>query len=120
MLVNDHSVQAEVAAKLAAQYRLVVSPTVMLETEWVLRSRYGLPRAKIVELFEGITEFDGFIVTEREQMCRAIHGFGGGMDFADALHVCLMVESDSFVTFDKDLVRLAKQHFSHLVVELAQ
>lgn len=120
LLVDDHSEQSEIAAKLAAQFRLVVLPTVMLETEWVLRSRFGFHRGRIVELFLRTIAFDGFIIIEREQMIRAIDGFSNGMDFADALHVAGSAIADGFVTYDRDLVKYAKRHMREISVELAQ
>lgn len=48
-----------------------------------------------------------------------IRGFGNGMDFVDALHICLVAEGDVFVTFDRDLARPAKRQFSRLSIELA-
>lgn len=119
LLVDDHSEQVTIASRLAAQFRLVVLPTVLPETEWVLRSRFGLPRQSIVELFERIIDFDGFIVVEKERVGRAVHGFAGGMDFADGLHHSLMAEGDIFVTFDRQLVALAKRHIGFASVELA-
>jgi predicted nucleic-acid-binding protein len=53
-LVRDDEVQFEKARKLikrevAAGRRVFVSQLVLLETEWVLRSRYSLPKNLIIE-----------------------------------------------------------------------
>jgi hypothetical protein len=34
---------------------------------------------------------------------------GGGMDFADAIHLVRVADLDGFVTFDRRLVRIAKK-----------
>jgi predicted nucleic-acid-binding protein len=53
-LVRDDEVQFERAQKLiklevAAGCRVFISLLVLLETEWVLRSRYSLPKSLIIE-----------------------------------------------------------------------
>jgi len=58
-LVRDDEVQFEKARKLikrevAAGRRVFVSQLVLLETEWVLRSRYSLPKNLIIEAISGL------------------------------------------------------------------
>lgn len=58
-LVRDDEVQFEKARKLikrevAAGHRVFVSQLVLLEAEWVLRSRYGLPKSLIIEAISGL------------------------------------------------------------------
>ena len=58
-LVRDDEAQFEKARKLikreVAEGRCVfVSQLVLLETEWVLRSRYGLPKNLIIESISGL------------------------------------------------------------------
>lgn len=58
-LVRDDEAQFEKARKLikrevAAGRPVFVSHLVILETEWVLRSRYGLPKGLIVEAIAGL------------------------------------------------------------------
>ena len=58
-LVRDDEVQFEKARKLikrevAAGRRVFVSQLVLLETEWVLRSRYNLPKSLIIEAISGL------------------------------------------------------------------
>ena len=38
-------------------------------------------------------------------LLRALNGFEGGADFADALHVALSAQAESFVTFDQSLIK---------------
>jgi predicted nucleic acid-binding protein len=42
-------------------------------------------------------------------LLRALNGFEGGADFADALHVALSAQAESFVTFDQSLIKRAKR-----------
>ena len=58
-LVRDDEAQFEKARKLikrevAAGRRVFVSQLVLLETEWVLRSRYSLPKNLIIEAISGL------------------------------------------------------------------
>lgn len=60
-LVRDDEAQFEKARRLikrevAAGSRVFVSQLVLLETEWVLRSRYGLPKSSIVETISGLLD----------------------------------------------------------------
>jgi predicted nucleic-acid-binding protein len=60
-LVRDDEAQFEKAQRLirreiAAGRRVFVSLLVLLETEWVLRSRYGLPKNLIIEAISGLLD----------------------------------------------------------------
>jgi predicted nucleic-acid-binding protein len=60
-LVRDDEAQFEKARKLikrevAAGRSVLVNQLVLLETEWVLRSRYGLPKNAIVEAISGLLD----------------------------------------------------------------
>jgi predicted nucleic-acid-binding protein len=60
-LVRDDEAQFEKARKLikrevAAGRRVFVSQLVLLETEWVLRSRYGLSKLEIMTAFSGLLD----------------------------------------------------------------
>src|SRR5476649_2745976 len=60
-LVRDDEAQFEKARKLikrevAAGRRVFISQLVLLETEWVLRSRYGLPKNQIIEAVSGLLD----------------------------------------------------------------
>ena len=60
-LVRDHSAQFERARRLirrevAAGDDVFVSLLVLLETEWVLRSRYQLPKAEIIAIVSGLLD----------------------------------------------------------------
>jgi len=60
-LIRDDEVQFEKARKLikrevAAGHSVFVSQLVLLETEWVLRSRYNLPKSQIIEAISGLLD----------------------------------------------------------------
>jgi predicted nucleic-acid-binding protein len=119
LLVKDDSEQWARVARLATDFSLIVLPTVILETEWVLRSRFRFDRDLIVGLFRRLANTQGIVLVDHEEVLKAIEAFSTGMDFADAMHVYLMNEGETFVTFDRDLVRLANKHLNSVSVELA-
>ena len=60
-LVRDDEAQFERTRKLikrevAAGHRVFVSQLVLLETEWVLRSRYDLPKVEIIAAISGLLD----------------------------------------------------------------
>jgi predicted nucleic-acid-binding protein len=60
-LVRDDETQFEKARRLikrevAAGRRVFVNQLVVLETEWVLRSRYGLSKGQIIEAISGLLD----------------------------------------------------------------
>ncbi len=60
-LVRDDESQFEKARRLirrqiVAGRRVFVSQLVLLETEWVLRSRYGLQKSEIIEVVSGLLD----------------------------------------------------------------
>lgn len=119
IFLKDGSKQWQVAAQLLQSNRVVVIPTVLLETEWVLRSIAKYSRIRVLELFRSMMASHDFMIIDREDIERALACFEAGMDFADAMHLCLSDEATTFVTFDRDLVRRAKKLRSDARVELA-
>ena len=60
-LVRDDKAQFEKARKLikrevAAGRRVFVNQLVLMETEWVLRSRYAVPKNQIIEAISGLLD----------------------------------------------------------------
>jgi predicted nucleic-acid-binding protein len=58
-LVRDDEIQFEKARKLikrevTAGRRVFINQLVLLETEWVLRSRYAVPKNQLIEIFSGL------------------------------------------------------------------
>lgn len=120
LLVRDDVEQWEIASRLFRQHGFVLLTTVVLETEWVLRSRYRMGATQVCTLFEDMMRLQEveFQEPERVRLALAAHRFG--MDFADALHAVATPGGHTFLTFDETLVRQARQHFDHVAIELAQ
>lgn len=106
-VVDDDREQADRAQAVlgAGPVRLLL--TVLLELEWVLRSTYRLPRARVLAILRGVTALPKVEVEDADRVAKALDWFEAGLDFADALHLAAAGEGESFVTFDQSLIRRA-------------
>ncbi|KAF0099902.1 MAG: PilT [bacterium] len=90
-LVRDDEVQFDKARKLikrevAAGRRVFVSQLVLLEAEWVLRSRYGLPKQQIVEVVSGLLDATDVQLEDEAAIEEALFTWKDATaDFADCL-----------------------------------
>jgi predicted nucleic-acid-binding protein len=119
LLVADDPEQSARARSMFERGDVLILKSVLLESEWVLRSRYGLAREHIATFFQNLAETDG-IAMEHEDACRAaVSAYAGGMGFADALHAATSATmSVEFHTFDAGLVGKAERLLG-LTVQLA-
>jgi predicted nucleic-acid-binding protein len=110
LLVADDPVQTARARLMFERGDVLILKTVLLEAEWVLRSRYGLEREHIAAFFQNLAETDG-IAMEHEDACRAaLVAYAGGMGFADALHAATAATmSVDFHTVDAGLAGNAEK-----------
>jgi predicted nucleic-acid-binding protein len=107
VLTLDDLDQAPRARALLEDGPALVPNSVVLETEWVLRSIYRFERLAI---FDGITRLLGLPGVELEDprgVARALEWYRDGLDFADALHLGSSGSAEAFATFDGALRRKA-------------
>lgn len=107
LFANDDPSQSAQAAQLFAAEDVFVPKTVMLETEWVLRFSYNLPRTTIAAALGKLMSASSVTVEGVEAVHAAVDAYAAGMDFADALHLCSSGSAEKFLTFDKKLSRAA-------------
>ncbi len=100
LAVNDSPSQVAAAKAVIGRSRLWIGVSVLLETEWVLRSRYGYEKAQITALFAALLESAQFHLEDSERVREAIALCDDGADFADALHLCRAPEGAILLTFD--------------------
>jgi predicted nucleic acid-binding protein len=115
---RDPGYPAAVAA--FAGETIVVTSTVLLETEWVLRSAFGLPKADIAEKLARLVSLPNVELEPDDKLKRALGWAGQGMDAADALHLAFTPDGCRFVTFDRALARAARSLSDAPRVELLQ
>lgn len=106
-LVGDNPQQSNKARAIFKANRVWVSTTVLLEVEWVLRSAYKLPKADVIASLTDLVGIANVTLQEPERVATALDWAVKGMDFADALHLAAIQSSDSFMTFDQQLVTKA-------------
>lgn len=84
----------------------LVFPTVVLETEWVLRSVYGYSPAQFCAFIEYLDAGGRVVFQTADQVRSALRHHLQGLDFADALHLAQAGEA-GLMTFDRALRRKA-------------
>lgn len=90
-LVRDDEAQFEKARKLikrevAAGNRVFISQLVLLETEWVLRSLYSLPKGQIIEALSGLLDATDVRFEDEPAIEEALFSWKeASADFADCL-----------------------------------
>lgn len=90
-LVQDDAAQFEKARKLikrevAAGRRVFVNQLVLMETEWVLRSRYAVPKNLIIEAISGLMDASDVQFEDEPVIEEAIFIWKeSAADFADCL-----------------------------------
>ena len=91
--VNDDQYQADIAEQLINNNDVFISRTVLLESEWVLRSVYKTSRSDIAAFFENVLITENITVENSTEVRQALEWYKLGADFADALHLCICGES---------------------------
>jgi predicted nucleic-acid-binding protein len=104
-LTQDEPGQAARARALIEAGSVFIPKTVMLETEWVLRSAYQIEPPAIAASFVRLLGLATVVVEDRWAIIRALAWYGQGLDFADALHLACAQQADAFATFDRRLQR---------------
>ena len=107
-LVADDPAQVEVVQRLMATNTVFISRTVLLETEWVLRSRYKKTRVQLQAFLTALIDTDNLIVEAADAVSHAIEWYIQGADFADAMHLSAC-DSAVMHTFDRDFCKDARQ-----------
>ena len=106
-LVRDDAAQSAAAEAVLANEPVFIPVTVMLELEWVLRSRYGFDPNKLSQAFTLLCALPNVTVGEAAAVRQAAARLAKGWDFADALHHALSEGCVDFLSFDDHLVKRA-------------
>jgi predicted nucleic-acid-binding protein len=106
-LVQDDPAQGRRAQACLGAQPVYIPVTVILELEWVLRSRYGHSPKVIAGVMEKLAILENAVVGEQAAVVAAARKLRQGWDFADALHHALCAGCDDFATFDTTLSRRA-------------
>ncbi len=113
-IMDDDPRQARRVQRLFEEVReqrspLFVPSTVVLELEWVLRSRYKLDKAIVVNAFNALLETQELEFQDEPALERAMSLYRqSSADFADCMHAgqCGSAGRAPMITFDDTAARL--------------
>ena len=89
---------------------LMVSKSVVLELEWVMRGYYSFDPAEVASVMRHLLEQPHITVEDRDAVEQALSNGEAGIDFVDALHHASYKSCDSVATFDdRKFARRAKK-----------
>ena len=89
---------------------LLVSKSVVLELEWVMRGYYGFSSAEVAVALRHLLAQPHIAVEDRDSVEQALSNMEAGIDFADALHHASYRACTAVATFDdRKFARRAKR-----------
>ena len=107
-LTGDDPAQASRAKAVIDAGDVFVGTTVLLETEWVLRSVYGFAREDVARALGALAGLPGVSVESPVLLGEALQRTVSGMDFADALHLGAAERCEAMLTFDSRFIEAAR------------
>ena len=107
LLTQDDRRQAVHANTLFATGQVWIAKTVLLETNWVLRSLYGFGDNAVQGGFTMLLGLPNVRMEDEAGVAEALSLVSQGIEFADALHLVSRPRGARFVSFDRDLIRRA-------------
>ncbi|MGH9784636.1 MAG: type II toxin-antitoxin system VapC family toxin [Terriglobia bacterium] len=108
VFTRDDPGEAARAIRLLRSSPVWVAKTVLLETEWVLRTVYEFSPDRVLAALRGLAGLEQVELEEPLQVARALAGYEAGLDFADALHLA-SAEDRRFASFDQKLAKRARR-----------
>ncbi len=108
LLTGDNAAQFKASQALFNSEDIFIPDTVILETEWVLRAAYDLKPAAVCGAFRKVFGLPNVTLANGQIVAKAINWHEAGIDFADAFHLALSQNQESFKTFDADFIKRAK------------
>ena len=89
---------------------LMVSKSVILELEWVMRGYYSFDQAQVASVMRHLLDQAHITVEGRDAIEQAIFNCEAGIEFADALHHASYRSCETVATFDdRKFARRAKK-----------
>ena len=106
-LTGDDPAQAARASAVIDAGDVFVGTTVLLESEWVLRSVYGFSGSEVAVALRALAGLPNVSVESPAMLAEALDRAENGMDFADALHLGGAARCEAMLTFDRRFIELA-------------
>lgn len=108
-LLGDDPLQKPIAERVIAD-GAYVSLTVLLETHWLLHSRYRLAAHQIIEAIGVLRENANIQIEADEWLDWMLDRLGYGADFADLVHLVASQNQSAFATFDQAMAKQAGEN----------
>ena len=113
----DDAADVEARRQRAAARRLIesgqplmVSKSVVLELEWVMRGYYGFSQPEVAAVLGHLLGMPHITIEDRDCVLQALSNCAAGIDFADGLHHASYRTCQSVATFDdRKFARRAKK-----------
>ena len=105
-LVGDDPEQERVADAVMTS-EVVVTITVLLETAWLLASRFGRSRTEVADALSQVIAMSNVTMADETRILWALERMRRGADLADMLHLVESRDAGRFATFDRSLRRRA-------------
>jgi predicted nucleic-acid-binding protein len=106
-LVGDDAVQTAKSRRLIDNNDTFVCTTVLLETEWVLRSAYGFSARECIKALSNFAGLPRVTVENASAAATALEWAAKGLDFADGLHLAQSAGCEEFISFDQTFAKAA-------------
>lgn len=107
-LTGDDPDQSAKARAVVDGGAVFACTTVLLESEWVLRSVYGFAPEEVAAALRAFAGLPGVAVENPGLLAEALDRAEAGMDFADALHLGAAARCDAMLTFDRRFIEQAQ------------
>ena len=107
-LTGDHPEQAARAKSVIGTGPVFASTTVLLESEWVLRSVYAFSGEEVAAALRAFAGLPHVSVENPVMLAEALDRAENGLDFADALHLGAAGQCEAMLTFDRGLIEMVK------------
>jgi predicted nucleic-acid-binding protein len=109
LVAQDDAVQCPLVHRLLAEHAqrdalLFVATTVVLELEWVLRTRYKQTKPQVIAVFAALLQCVEFSFESEDALEQALVDYEeSNADFGECLHLALSRKADAlpFWTFDR-------------------
>lgn len=118
VILNDDPAQYSAARQALTGDGVLVTATVVLELIWVLRSIASLTDDEIRDALRVIAASPAVTVVAPSACDEFLRLWAGGLDAEDAAHLAFAGDVNTFVTFDRPLVKRAKKLGSTVLAEL--
>jgi predicted nucleic acid-binding protein len=117
VILKDDPSQYEAALGTLQRDEVLITATVLLELLWVLRSLADLTDRELRDVVRTLAAWPTVTIVTPSACEEFLRLWEGGLDLEDAAHLAFVGDVDTFVTFDRALVKRAKKLGSVVVAE---